>query len=66
MAKIKIIENVSFNGHILKKDSVHDLPGKAANILVDGEHAVPHEERQQQQQQQPQQSPPAPPAPPEE
>ena len=60
MAKIKILANVAHKGHILKKDSVLDVPAREADMLIDGKHAEIVKEQRQQQQQQQQQPPPPP------
>ena len=55
--KVKIKNNVCHAGVIHKAGTVVDLPRKDAEKLLDGEHAVPHDESAGQQRQQ--QTPPA-------
>lgn len=41
--KVKILRNVIHNGVVLKKDAVHDIEeDKAAQNLIDGDHAAEH------------------------
>jgi len=42
--KIKILASVAHNGHILQKDSVHDVPAPAAKLLIEGDHAKEYRE----------------------